>query len=89
MPLDLDDMDKIALVELLREVIDNDPYPLSPRIRKRRRILDKLEPAPPRVRRTQRRSRSASQAAFWRSARAACDPAWKIDPCRGVIGVQL
>jgi hypothetical protein len=18
-----------------------------------------------------------------------CDPAWKIDPCRGVIGVQL
>jgi hypothetical protein len=47
MPLDLDDIDKAALVELLREVIATDPFPLSPRIRKLRVILDKLEPPPP------------------------------------------
>jgi hypothetical protein len=42
MPLDLDDIDKAALVELLREVIAADPFPLSPRIRKLRAILGKL-----------------------------------------------
>jgi hypothetical protein len=48
MPLDLNDDDKAALVELLREVIAADRYPLSPRIRKLRAILDKLvPPAPP------------------------------------------
>ena len=46
MPLDLDDIDKAALVDLLREVIAGDPYPLSPRIRKLRAILDKLAPPP-------------------------------------------
>ena len=48
MPLDLDDLDKAALLELLREVIATDPYPLSPRIRKLRAILDKLDPPSPR-----------------------------------------
>jgi hypothetical protein len=48
MPLDLDDTDKAALVELLRGVFGGDPFPLSPRIRKLRAILDKLDPPPPR-----------------------------------------
>jgi hypothetical protein len=47
MPLDLDDIDKAALVELLRQVIASDPYPLSPRIRKLRMILDRLNPPRP------------------------------------------
>ena len=46
---DLDDTDKAALVELLREVIAADRYPLSPRIRKLSAILDKLDPPPPRT----------------------------------------
>jgi hypothetical protein len=46
MSLDLDDSDKTALVELLRETIAADRYPLSPRIRKLRSILDKLAPSP-------------------------------------------
>jgi hypothetical protein len=46
--LDLDDDDKAALIELLKETIAADRFPLSPRIRKLRAILAKLEPAPPR-----------------------------------------
>jgi hypothetical protein len=45
---DLADADKAALIELLRETIAADRYPLSPRIRKLRAILAKLEPVPPR-----------------------------------------
>jgi hypothetical protein len=45
---DLTDADKAVLIELLRETIAGDRYPLSPRVRKLRAILDKLEPAPPR-----------------------------------------
>ena len=45
---DLDETDKAELAELLRQVIAADRYPLSPRIRKLRAILDKLEPAAPR-----------------------------------------
>jgi hypothetical protein len=48
MPLDLDDADKAALVELLRQTIAADRYPLSPRIRRLRAILDKLVPPTPR-----------------------------------------
>jgi hypothetical protein len=40
----LDDSDKAALAELLRERIAADPYPLSPRVKRLRAILDKLEP---------------------------------------------
>ena len=45
---DLDDGEKAALVELLRDTIAADPYPKSPRVRALRRVLDKLEPPPPR-----------------------------------------
>jgi hypothetical protein len=44
MPLDLSDADKAALVALLKATIAADRFPLSPRIRSLRRILDKLEP---------------------------------------------
>jgi len=47
MPLDLSDADKTALVALLKETIAADRFPLSPRIRALKRILDKLEPPPP------------------------------------------
>ena len=46
--VDLSDDDKAALVALVRETIAADRFPLSPRIRQLRVILDKLEPAPPR-----------------------------------------
>ena len=42
MPLDLDDDDKAALVELLRETIERDRFPLSPRVKRLRGILAKL-----------------------------------------------
>jgi hypothetical protein len=45
---DLADADKAALIELLRKTIAADRYPLSPRIRQLRAILDKLEPPTPR-----------------------------------------
>ena len=48
MTLDLDDAERAALVALLRAEIENTRYPLSPRIRQLRAILDKLEPAKPR-----------------------------------------
>jgi hypothetical protein len=34
---------------------------------------------------------TAEEARKWLAERAKgnCDPAWKIDPCRGVIGIQL
>jgi hypothetical protein len=46
--LELDDGEKAALVALLTAEIENTRYPLSPRIRQLRAILDKLEPAKPR-----------------------------------------
>ena len=55
MPTDLDDTDKSALADLLREVIASDRYPLSPRIKRLRAILAKLEPP---QRRPERRDRS-------------------------------
>jgi hypothetical protein len=48
MPLDLADDEKAALIELLRDTIDRDRFPLSPRIGQLRAILAKLDPAPPR-----------------------------------------
>jgi hypothetical protein len=48
MPGELDDSEKAALVELLREAIATDRFPLSPRIQKLRAVLDKLEPPAPR-----------------------------------------
>jgi hypothetical protein len=45
---DLADADKAALIELLKETIAADRFPLSPRIRALRAILEKLDPPPPR-----------------------------------------
>jgi len=47
MSLDLSDGERAALVALLKETIAADRFPLSPRVRALRRILDKLEPPPP------------------------------------------
>jgi hypothetical protein len=46
MHLDLSDDETAALKRLLRKAIDDDRYPLSPRIRTLRDILDKIEPPP-------------------------------------------
>ena len=42
MPLDLTDDENAALIELLRGTIDRDRFPLSPRMRPLRSILEKL-----------------------------------------------
>jgi hypothetical protein len=69
MPPDLSDAETEVIVRLLRQAIDNDRYPLSPRIQEMKAILDKLGPepvryppppplkhyAPPRVGRSRRR----------------------------------
>jgi hypothetical protein len=44
---DLDDAELAALIALLRETIDRDRFPLSPRIKTLRAILAKLAPPPP------------------------------------------
>ena len=41
---DLDDAEKATLAALLRATIAADPFPMSPRIRRLRAILGKLEP---------------------------------------------
>lgn len=46
MSLDLSDVEMAAVTRLLRDTIDGDRYPLSPRIRTLQGILDKLEPPP-------------------------------------------
>ena len=45
----LDDAERVALAAELRRVIAADPFPLSPRIRKLRTILAKLEAPAPRA----------------------------------------
>jgi hypothetical protein len=45
---DLTDDDKAILVELLRETIDRDSFPLSPRIKSLKAVLAKLDPPAPR-----------------------------------------
>jgi hypothetical protein len=45
---DLTDDDKAILVELLRETIDRDRFPLSPRIKSLKAVLAKLDPPAPR-----------------------------------------
>jgi hypothetical protein len=44
--LDLDDAEASALVTLLAHTIADDRYPLSPRVRARKAILNKLRPEP-------------------------------------------
>lgn len=48
MILDLSDDETDVLARLLRDAIDADRYPLSPRVQTWRAILDKLHPEPPR-----------------------------------------
>jgi hypothetical protein len=48
MNLDLSDDESTALARLLRKAIDEDRYPLSPRIRLLQAILDKIDPPPAR-----------------------------------------
>jgi len=45
--LDLTDAERDELVRALRRIIDNDQFQLSPRIRRLRQILGKLEPPAP------------------------------------------
>jgi hypothetical protein len=47
--LDLDDDERDELARILREIIDNSRFRLSPRIRCLRRILDKLNRPRPRA----------------------------------------
>jgi hypothetical protein len=47
-PPDLTDDDKAILIELLRETIERDRFPLSPRVRSFKEILAKLDPPAPR-----------------------------------------
>jgi hypothetical protein len=46
MILDLSDEETTALTRLLTDTIDDDRYPLSPRIRALRAVLDKIRPKP-------------------------------------------
>jgi hypothetical protein len=46
MNLDLSDEETAALAQELHEIIENDRYPFSPRIRTLRTVLAKLRPEP-------------------------------------------
>ena len=48
MTLDLSDLETDALARLLRRAIDDDRYPLSPRIQVLRALLNKIRPEPER-----------------------------------------
>ena len=60
--LDLTDAERDELVRALRRIVENDQFQLSPRIRRLRQILDKLEPPPPKGEPILRRSRRQSPA---------------------------
>jgi hypothetical protein len=61
----LDDTDKATVAELLRETIERDRFPLSPRIKSLKAILDKLEPPAPRPTPHHHPSHRASEAWRW------------------------
>jgi hypothetical protein len=70
--LDLTDEETFALLNLLTEAIEDDRYPLSPRIRLLRQILAKfgeLAPAPPPVRPPTPEERDPRRALRFRSGR--------------------
>ena len=46
MNIDLSDDEKLTRVDVLKRTIADDPFPLSPRIRTLKGILDKIEPPP-------------------------------------------
>jgi hypothetical protein len=71
MHLDLSDEEAAALAQELHDIVENDRYPFSPRVRTLRAILDKIRPelgrepvpppkvyAPPRAAAGKRRQRS-------------------------------
>jgi hypothetical protein len=62
MTTDLTDDDKAILGELMRETIERSRFLLSPRTRRLKAILDKLDPPPRGRNRCHRRSRRASGA---------------------------
>jgi hypothetical protein len=45
--LDLTPAERDELVRVLRRIVDNDQFQLSPRIRRLRQILDRLDPPAP------------------------------------------
>ena len=49
MVLDLSDDEAATLAQLLRRTINDDPYPLSPRLAPLKAILAKLDPPRPQV----------------------------------------
>ena len=63
-PFDLTDDDRAALIALLRETIAADRFLMSPRIRRLKAILEKLDPPAPRSEPLPPPSRRASAA--WR-----------------------
>jgi hypothetical protein len=54
MNLDLSDEETAALRELLRQTIEGDRFPLSPRLRAYKAILAKIDPPKPREQRVLR-----------------------------------
>ncbi len=48
MASDLTEDDKAIIVELLRETIDRDRFPLSPKVKRLKAVLAKLDPPAPR-----------------------------------------
>ena len=60
--LDLTDAERDELVRALRRIVHNDQFQLSPRIRRLRQILDKLEPPPSKAEPIPRRSCRQSRA---------------------------
>ena len=46
MNLDLSEDEKLSLADLLKRTIEDDRYPLSPRIRTLKDVLAKIEPPP-------------------------------------------
>jgi hypothetical protein len=45
---DLNSAEKAAIAAVLKDAIERDPFPLSPRVQQLRSILTKFEPAAPR-----------------------------------------
>jgi hypothetical protein len=45
----LTDQDRAELARILRDVIEADRYPFSPKVRRRKELLSKLDAAPERV----------------------------------------
>jgi hypothetical protein len=47
MKLDLTDDERAELIRALRQIVEYDRFPLSPRVKALRAVLDKLEPPAP------------------------------------------